>query len=335
MWVLDLLPRHFPQIACALQLYAVPRAAASNPADAAFWISSPPGSGSPCLQSNPWGSQDPYYNFSVAGRVPDVKWRRGHCPSLRLLSHPAHTAAAEYVVREVAGEVAGEGAAGVIGAVFFDESDLSYCGFWSQPELGCPALAAADVAAQHGVAMRVLANTTVVRCRADCALFLCVLRSPPEPSQTLNAAGVIPIFSLDNRLAASGNGTAAAPPCALPEDDLIAALGNSTWARFYENWPASYFGEAIDPTWLPLPASCPSTPSLPTAAPNTPDTHAAIIANAALEGEAGVPVLAHVYAGACPDPRPPVPVGPGRLGGDLEYGLAAFLMVQVRRLRRF
>jgi hypothetical protein len=70
------------------------------------------------------------------------------------------TAAAEYFSREVGGEAADE--AGVIGAVFFDESDLSYCGFWSKPELGCPALSAEDAAAQHGAAMGVLANTTQV-----------------------------------------------------------------------------------------------------------------------------------------------------------------------------
>ena len=62
-------------------------------------------------------------------------------------------------------------------------------------------------------------------------------------TQILNSAGVIPIFSLDNRIAASGNGTSAVAPCALPEDDLIAALNGMTWARFYEDFPNSYFSQ--------------------------------------------------------------------------------------------
>ena len=56
-------------------------------------------------------------------------------------------------------------------------------------------------------------------------------------TRALNDAGIVPIYSLDNRIAASGNGTSAAAPCALPEDDLIAALNGTTWVRFYENWP--------------------------------------------------------------------------------------------------
>jgi hypothetical protein len=47
-------------------------------------------------------------------------------------------------------------------------------------------------------------------------------------AKAMNAAGIIPIFSLDNRLAASGEGLSAPIPCALPQDDLVAALAGTT-----------------------------------------------------------------------------------------------------------
>ena len=75
------------------------------------------------------------------------------------------------------------------------------------------------------------------------------------------------------------------------------------WARFYENWPGSF--------WDAAPVA---------------DVEAAQIANAILEGDAGIPALIHAPAGDCPDAR--VITRPGRLGGPLERFLAAFLVVQ-------
>ena len=215
-------------------------AAAENDADAPFWIASPPGdSSSPCVQVErqirgpcAWGK----HAVNSPGPPSIAAQPLGHGGSLlellrcrfvwalcslglsrTRLSCPA--AAAQYYANQVGGEAAAESAA--IGAVFFDESDLSYCGFWSKPALGCGALSTEDVTAQHAAAMTVLANMTKI----------------------LNSAGVIPIFSLDNRIATSGNGTSAKAPCALPEDDLIAALNGTTWARFYEDFPNSYFSQ--------------------------------------------------------------------------------------------
>ena len=48
----------------------------------------------------------------------------------------------------------------------------------------------------------------------------------------MNRAGLTPIFSLDNRFAASGAGTSQPAPCALPEDALAEALEGLSWARF-------------------------------------------------------------------------------------------------------
>jgi Hypothetical glycosyl hydrolase family 15 len=117
----------------------------------------------------------------------------------------------------------------------------------------------------------------------------------------LNAANIVPIYSSLNRLTASGAGLGAAPPCALPEDATLAALANVTHARFYEDWPGA--------AW----------------APNTPDVHAANIANALLETAAGVPVVLHA-GGACPSPNRTI-TRPGRLGGDVEFQVASYLVV--------
>jgi hypothetical protein len=118
----------------------------------------------------------------------------------------------------------------------------------------------------------------------------------------LNAANVIPIFSIDNRLAASSDGLPGAPlPCALPEDALVAALNGTTFVRFYENWPSSF--------WVP----------------NNEDLHAAMIANALLETAAGIPVLIH-GDGPCPAENRTI-VRPGPLGGQVLFQVASYLLV--------
>jgi hypothetical protein len=121
-------------------------------------------------------------------------------------------------------------------------------------------------------------------------------------THALNSAGIVPIYSLDNRISLSGNGTSAHPPCALPEDDLLSSLANTTWVRFYENWPQSF--------WVP----------------GGPDLAAAMVSNAILEIEAGVEVVLHASA-ACPAP-PRTITRPGPLGGDVEFLIASYLIVQ-------
>src|SRR4051812_18862110 len=85
----------------------------------------------------------------------------------------------------------------------------------------------------------------------------------------MNAAGLVPIISSDNRMSASNAGLKANMPCALPEDILVSALQGLTWARFYENWPSSF--------WVP----------------GGEDLEAGMIANAILEAQAGIAFLAH------------------------------------------
>jgi len=124
----------------------------------------------------------------------------------------------------------------------------------------------------------------------------------------LNGAGIVPILSLDNRMAASSKGLEKAGlPCALPEDDLVDMLRGLVWARFYEFWPSSPWVEA------------------------GPDLDAAMIANAVLEADAGIPTVLHMgwpLPGLeCPA-KPRRIERPGPLGGDLEFEMAGYLVVQ-------
>ena len=82
-----------------------------------------------------------------------------------------------------------------------------------------------------GTATRKLRSSSAVALQAASNRML------PQMVGGLNAAGITPILSLDNRLAASSKGLpAAVPPCALPEDTVLTALEGKTWVRFYENW---------------------------------------------------------------------------------------------------
>jgi hypothetical protein len=94
-------------------------------------------------------------------------------------------------------------------AVFFDECDQGQCGYrGSNCDFG-----AFDLAAQQA---------------GYNAMF-------PRMVSALNDAGIVPILSLDNRVTASGSLLPnLKPPCALPEDDIVTALQNLSWVRFYE-----------------------------------------------------------------------------------------------------
>jgi hypothetical protein len=61
--------------------------------------------------------------------------------------------------------------------------------------------------------------------------------------------------------------------------------------------------------------------------PRGPDNAAAFVANAILEGAAGVPLALHFDVASCPA-APRNISRPGRLGGDIETQLALFLIVQ-------
>lgn len=245
----------YRQIQVALNLFATGLADASNPANEAVWLHDP-ASGARCLAGQPWGTSDPFWNFSAPG-------------------------AADLWLSSTVAEVASE--APTIGAVFFDEVDQAYCGYWNAARSGCPAQ-------DPGTQMQLQASNNAMLARLVAQL---------------NAAGVIPILSLDNRFAASSDQLPDAPrPCQLPEDATVAAIGaNGTWARFYENWPSSF--------WVA----------------DGPDLRAAMIASAILEGQAGIPAIMHSPVGDCPDPGRNIS-RPGRLGGSMETALAAFLIAQ-------
>lgn len=184
------------------------------------------------------------------------------------------------IVAELTSESALTSAAsGAAGAVFLDEVDQGTCGYRGST-CNFSAFDAPSLAAQQAASNDMLARTAAA----------------------LNAANIVPIFSLDNRLAASGEGLPGAPaPCALPEDELVAALNGTRWCRFYENWPASF--------WVQENA----------------DLHAAVIANALLEVAAGVPVVIH-GDGGCPAENRTI-ARPGPLGGPVLFMVASYLLV--------
>ena len=182
-------------------------------------------------------------------------------------------------IGELTSESALTNAGGAPGAVFFDECDQNYCGYHGSA-CNFDHFTPADLASQQAASNAMLARTAA----------------------TLNAANIIPIFSLDNRINASGAGLpGAVSPCAMPEDSAIEALSESTWVRFYENWPSTF--------WRP----------------DNADLHAAMIANALLETAAGVPVILH-SGGGCPAANRTI-VRPGPLGGDVEFAIATYLIV--------
>jgi hypothetical protein len=185
----------------------------------------------------------------------------------------------ENFIGELASESAITNAGGAPGAVFFDECDQNNCGYHGST-CDYDKFSPADFASQQAASNAMLARTAAA----------------------LNANNLIPIFSFDNRLNASSAGLpGAVAPCALPEEDSLAALAGSTWVRFYENWPSTF--------WRP----------------DNADLHAAMIANAILETAAGVPVVLHT-GGACPAENRTI-ARPGPLGGPVEFAVATYLVV--------
>ena len=169
-------------------------------------------------------------------------------------------------------------------AVFFDEVDQGYCGETGGGS-GC------DFTKFPTAALQEASNAMLVRM-----------------VEALNAAGITPILSMDNRMKASSEGLAPAPsagsaPCAVSEDANIAALANTTWVRFYENWPSSFWHA------------------------EGPDEFAAMVANAILEGQHGVAnVLRYATSQNCPAASRSI-TRPGPLGGALEFAVASYLIV--------
>jgi hypothetical protein len=189
-----------------------------------------------------------------------------------------NASAGDYWVDRVIGQLVGDNSLNSGGgAVFFDEVDEGWCGF----QAGTCNFTQFNATAEQAASTDVYVRTAVA----------------------LNAAGIVPIFSLDNRLNSTSDGLPGAPmPCALPQDVLASALANTTWVRFYETYPGTY--------WVA----------------NGPDTDAAMIANSILEAELGIPNVLHQGA-VCPAPARNI-TRPGPLGGAIEFQIAVYLVVQ-------
>ena len=176
----------------AQRIWAQSALAAGDPAAAEFWLRT---GDTPCLSRQPWGTSDPFWNFSSAAAL--SYW----------LAHP---------VSEVISTAALDG-----GAVLLDAADATVCG------TGAIALGACDISRfDNGVQAAA------------------VVRMLSASAAALVAGNVIPILSLQNRLAASSEPVTlpgAPPPCSGFEDalvDTLAAAG-TPWVRAYAHWPAT------------------------------------------------------------------------------------------------
>ena len=201
----------YRQIQVALRLFSQDALAAASPSNDGFWISNST-TGQVCTAHQPWGTDDPFWDFRNASAV-------------------------DYFVSNVIGQVTADPAmqqqAAASGArngsrtysVFFDEVDQGQCGY-SNARSGC------DFNALDLKAMQNASNEMLVRMVG-----------------ALNENGIVPILSLDNRMAAAAQGLADAstPPCAIAEDALVAALRHAglSWVRFYENWPGSFWAKSV------------------------------------------------------------------------------------------
>jgi hypothetical protein len=141
------------------------------------------------------GNGDPYWNFSSA---PATAW---------------------WLERFI-GQIATDSAMlGGRSAVFFDEVDQGTCGYRApapSPPSGTWNFHC-DFAGFNNAALQASSNAMLA-----------------ATTRELNAAGIVPIYSMDNRVRASGVGlpnATTAPPCALPEDDLVAALKGLRWVH--------------------------------------------------------------------------------------------------------
>eukprot|EP00040_Diaphanoeca_grandis_P023212 m.125889 g.125889 ORF g.125889 m.125889 type:complete len:421 (+) comp29163_c0_seq1:61-1323(+) len=242
----------YRQFQVALGLFAQPRIAAVDPTNKEFWLQSP--NGTICTAQQPWGTSDPFWNFTNANAV-------------------------DYWVDHVIGQLATDSAMTGLngrGAVFFDETDQGYCGY--RYPANCDPSTFDLATLQRG--NNAMLAATVAK---------------------LNSVGITPILSLDNRITASSDGLpGAALPCAIPEEDTIAALQGLKWVRFYETWPSSF--------WVQ----------------KGPDLDAAMIQNAIIESsQYAVDSIVHGFGHAEPRNIP----RPGRLGGTIEFLIATYLII--------
>ena len=109
-------------------------------------------------------------------------------------------------------------------AVFFDETDWSYCGYNFASYTGCNNISESFKVRDY------LAKLPALRASAD----------------ALAAAGKWPIFSTKNLLEKAWVGLPAnvTRPCVIPGDAYAAALQGVSWGHFYEFWMGQ--GEVLD-----------------------------------------------------------------------------------------
>jgi hypothetical protein len=106
----------YRQTQVAISLFDINRIAFSDPSYNDIWLKNPT-TGDICTASQPWGTLDPYWNFS-------------------------NPAAVDYWIQNDIAELQQEGKMGIITGAFFDETDQGWCGYWNKNQGGCPPIPA-------------------------------------------------------------------------------------------------------------------------------------------------------------------------------------------------
>jgi hypothetical protein len=183
----------YRQIQIALGLFNVSHSAALDPSKASFWLHQLDNASNICGMEpsegdrpSMWGTFDPYWNFTDPG-------------------------ARDYWLNTVIEEICREHAG--YGAVYFDEVDDNWCGYWGN--------------ATHGGCW--FDNVTqIAQTHASYTLYR-------EMVQKLNGCGIVPILASFSYMERSiDRGIDPTDPCVVWEDELVEQLDGLQWARFYE-----------------------------------------------------------------------------------------------------
>jgi hypothetical protein len=121
-----------------------------------------------------------------------------------------------YWVENVIGEVAAEGRAAGISAVFLDEGDSTYCGYSFKTKTNCTGTA--------------FSRETLVQ------MYRGKLLALRAAAALLNKRAMVPIISMHARWMSSAHCS-----CALCFDEIYESLSSVSWLKFYE-----YFGVDVD-----------------------------------------------------------------------------------------
>lgn len=332
----------YRQIQVALRLFAQCALAADDPALSGFWLANP-STGEVCLAGQPWGTSDPYWNMTNASA--SAYWVNQVIGELATEIPLTSGGGAVFFDEVDQGECGYRGGSCDFGA--FDAAALQASKIATYKQMVCARRGTGAgvpcrgfVAEQQLATVRVLCATNQLR---PLYAYSPLADPPPSPPlgdghecrqhhphplarQPYECVGrrhdrPAPLRATRRRsrccargphmgplLRGSSSFSLSAPHLfhrassrALAPISFAQQFYPFGIARYSQNWPQSF--------WVP----------------GGPDLAAAMIQNAILEGEAGIPVVLHA-GGNCPAPERTI-TRPGPLGGDVEYQVATYLIV--------